>query len=176
MAKIYLAGRNSRVRELQSWAIKLKEHPHLHSISSSWMMKPPANPEGVKSKTASNEDRKQFATQDIWDLLETEWLIFRCEPERSDDRGGRHVEMGINIGLTLAFRNVSLSLDGYVRRKSPDNNRTILIGCGNTKENVFHTVDTFPNRYGDEIPLIEWFDTFEEFIDSEYNRRQKVKV
>lgn len=106
--KIYLASRYGRRAELCGYKKILEELGYV--VTSRWLSgdhaiggsdSPPDGDNGEMSQQAI-ENRRQFAEEDVEDVLACDLLIAFTEPETSPySRGGRHVELGIAIG-TLA--------------------------------------------------------------------------
>lgn len=93
MAKIYLAARYSRRKELCVY-----RHDLLlmgHEVTSRWLE---PNPEGEAAEnrgTLTTEERADYADKDLTDLLQSDIVVSFTEPPRSgQSRGGRHVEFG----------------------------------------------------------------------------------
>ena len=94
--KIYLAARYSRREELVAYATML--HKLGHEVTSTWL---DSNYEGsdYESTHCPPEDRARIATCDFRDIMLCNMLIHFTEEPRNGSRGGRHVEMGIALGL-----------------------------------------------------------------------------
>ena len=93
--KIYLAARYSRQAELRGYAEQLRAAGH--TITSRWL-----SPEDESAyRDLSPEGRRKCAEHDIEDVRAADLVIsFTEQPDiPTTTRGGRHVEMGIAIGL-----------------------------------------------------------------------------
>jgi hypothetical protein len=114
MMRIYLASRYSRRLELCGYREKLRAAGHLvdaewlngtHQISDSGQPIGEAGEALVEDDDGSSSDcaaalRSRFAMDDYRDVSMCELLIAFTEPPRSNaSRGGRHVELGIALGL-----------------------------------------------------------------------------
>lgn len=138
--RIYLASRYSRRLELCGYRQQLRELGH--DVRARWLdgghqISDGGEPigehgerlvegdDGSQSQRAA-ELRSKFAMDDLMDVAGADCVISFTEPPRSNaSRGGRHVEMGIALGIHLiseAARN----------RSSP---RLIVVGY---RENIFH--------------------------------------
>ena len=116
--KIYLAARYSRRLELCEYRKQLESIDHVvtsrwlngdHQVSDAGI---PIGESGEKlieddgsdsDATSSNcaaELRQQFAIEDFRDVVDCDLLIAFTEPPRSQfSRGGRHVELGLALGM-----------------------------------------------------------------------------
>lgn len=108
--QVYLAARYSRRLELCAYKAKLEEHNYTvqarwldgsHQITNEGM---PVGENGIA--LVEGEDpgaaklRSKFATDDFDDVTTCDICIAFTEPPRSNtSRGGRHVELGIALGL-----------------------------------------------------------------------------
>lgn len=107
--KIYLAARYSRFPELQAYRDDLRTAGHV--VTSRWI----EGTHQAKDLTATIDEARTFAVDDIADLAEADCIISFTEcPRSGNSRGGRHVEHG----LALAW-----------------NKKIIVVGY---RENVFH--------------------------------------
>lgn len=110
--KIYLASRYSRRLELCGYRDELQKAGHQvtsrwldgsHQISDSGVPigeNGEALVEGGSDSPESFQLRRQFAVEDYADVAAAELVIAFTEPPRSNaSRGGRHVELGIAMGL-----------------------------------------------------------------------------
>ena len=96
--KLYLAGRYSRRLELLERADRLRELGY--EITSRWLQ---GDHEGGYE---DDTDWTRYACEDLTDVFEADAMI--CFTEGREDvpgkaRGGRHVEAGIAIGLSMAI-------------------------------------------------------------------------
>lgn len=96
--KIYLAARFSRRHEAHALGKILQEHGH--KIVSRWSLPNSDHvvPVGMSAQAADSE-RLRFATEDVIDVVDCDWMISFMEMPRGNSRGGRHVEFGIALGL-----------------------------------------------------------------------------
>lgn len=100
MARIYIAARFSRRPEANRLAHVLQAAGH--HITSRWV-RPDCDhvlPTGLSARAADAE-RERFALEDLQDLNDSNWVISLQEEPRSNDRGGRHVELGYAIALGM---------------------------------------------------------------------------
>lgn len=95
MAKVYLAGRYSRRKELLRVADRLANE---HVITARWLT-------GVHEWTGTPDDQipehaqAWFARDDLDDIRASDAIVcFTEESGTGPARGGRHVEMGIALG------------------------------------------------------------------------------
>jgi hypothetical protein len=112
--RIYLAARYSRRLELCEYRSQFEAAGH--RVTSRWLngshqISDAGNPIGDhgESLLESNGDaseagaafmRTHFANEDVTDVRDAELLIAFTEPPRSSaSRGGRHVELGMAIGM-----------------------------------------------------------------------------
>jgi len=112
--KIYLAARYSRIAELRNYRDFLQAKGY--TITSRWLngahhITDNGTPidedaaaiiDGDDGSTSyfATRLRTQFAHEDLQDIIDCDALIAFTEPPRSPfSRGGRHVELGIAIGL-----------------------------------------------------------------------------
>lgn len=113
--KIYLAARYSRREELCAYRTELESMGH--TVTSRWLNGShqidksgvPIGDKGEKlvegdggaDTPEANRLRSHFVTEDCADVQEAEIVISFTEPPRSalGNRGGRHVEFGMAIGL-----------------------------------------------------------------------------
>jgi hypothetical protein len=111
--RIYLAGRYSRRLELCGYRDQLRAAGH--TVQAVWLdgehqISNEGTPIGESGESlVENDDsahvrgaalRQKFAQDDYRDVLGCELLIAFTEPPRSaSSRGGRHVELGIALGL-----------------------------------------------------------------------------
>jgi hypothetical protein len=110
---IYLASRYSRYQEMQAVRADLEKLGHV--ITSRWINGGHQISDDGLSAQAKEEERKRFATEDLYDLMQAECVVSFTEPPRStNSRGGRHVEFGIALGRGM---------------------RVVVVG---PRENVFH--------------------------------------
>lgn len=111
---IYLAARYSRREELCGYREQLRALGH--TVDAVWLngshqISDTGNPIGEEGESLVEGDdgstneraaklREKFAIEDMRDVKNCDLLIaFTEEPRSSSSRGGRHVEMGIAIGL-----------------------------------------------------------------------------
>lgn len=108
--KFYLAARFSRKAELQGYAKRLEAQGHI--VTSRWL----GQDDEDSYEKLSPEKARICGEHDVEDVLNADAIINFTEPAGvpSSSRGGRHVELGIAIGV-----------------------KKILIAIG-LKENVFH--------------------------------------
>lgn len=96
--KVYLAARFSRFPEMQGYKGELERAGF--EVTSRWVS---GEHQARDGEVFSQEDRKRFAVEDYGDLCKSDIIICFTEgpnpPGRN--RGGRHVEFGIALGLEL---------------------------------------------------------------------------
>lgn len=110
---IYLASRYSRYKEMQQVRADLEQRGH--QVTSRWINGDHQISDSGLSDAEREKERIRFACEDLRDLERSDTIISFTEPPRStNSRGGRHVELGIAIGLCK---------------------RTVVVG---PRENVFH--------------------------------------
>ncbi len=96
--KIYLAARYSRFAEMQGYAFTLQRYGHV--ITARWISGDHKIDDQGLSIEAKRSLREQFAIEDLSDVCAADLIISFTEvPRSSNSRGGRHVELGIGIGL-----------------------------------------------------------------------------
>ncbi len=118
--KIYLAARYSRRLELCEYRKQLESLGH--TVTSRWLngdhqVSDTGTPIGESGEKLIEDDgstgddstsrpnksaalRNQFATEDFRDVVDCDLLIAFTEPPRSQfSRGGRHVELGLALGM-----------------------------------------------------------------------------
>lgn len=153
--KIYLAARYSRRLELCGYRAQLREMGH--SVTSRWLNgahqidtkgSPIGNSvealvegdDGSRSREAAVL-RTNFAHEDVADVLTAECIINFTEPPRSSaSRGGRHVELGIVLGLNLMLTAIGAP-------------KVRIIAVGH-RENLFHW-----------LPIVEYVDAWPRVVD-----------
>ena len=139
--EVYIAARFSRIQEAQFLAAFLEEQCG-HNVISRWM-KPGSDhrmSDGTLSEQAENSERERFATEDLEDLYQAEWLISLMEKPRGNGRGGRHVEFGYALGMNVKTVRVF------------DRIKMTIIG---PRETVFH-----------HLPEVQHFNTISLFKES----------
>lgn len=108
---VYLAGRYDRREELQRYAKRLEETGHF-AVNSRWLSgahEMPISSEGVLRPELINPNdyatnpldmTADFALDDLSDVDDSDMVIsFTEEHTVGYNRGGRHVELGIALGL-----------------------------------------------------------------------------
>ncbi len=112
--RIYLAARYSRRLELCGYRERLQQLGH--DVQATWLngkhqIGRDGNPigdhgeslvesDGDQSTDCAAELRSRFAAEDFRDVTMCDLLIAFTEPPKSDaSRGGRHVELGIALGM-----------------------------------------------------------------------------
>lgn len=113
--KIYLASRYSRREELCAYREQIQSLGHevtsrwlngSHQISDSGQPIGDQGEQLVEGDDGSSSEqaaalRQQFAMEDLRDVHRCDLLIAFTEPPRSSaSRGGRHVELGMALGLS----------------------------------------------------------------------------
>lgn len=97
--KIYLAARYSRKDEIAAKAKQL-EHLGFEITSTWWQEHRPAN--HILADYPESEN-SEYAVRDVDEVLAAEMLIlFSEDPTMAFVRGGRHVEFGLALGITIA--------------------------------------------------------------------------
>lgn len=122
----YLAARYSRRVELCSYKADLEARGH--KVPARWLLG------GHQAGNNMDSDRqaKRFATEDLEDVLAADVIVsFTEEPRQALSRGGRHVELGVGIGLR--------------RAQAVPAPKLIVVG---PIENVFHTLDDIDAVFG----------------------------
>lgn len=96
--RIYLASRYSRYSEMQS--IRTDVLRIGHEVTSRWINGDHQIPDSGLADQAKEEERTRYALEDLADLTAAELVIsFTEEPRTTQSRGGRHVELGIALGM-----------------------------------------------------------------------------
>lgn len=108
--KIYIAGSYSRRLEFCEYRAQLQAMGH--AVTSRWLDGQhqiandgtPIGDNGEALVESGDEDgsalRQKFALDDLDDLLDADCIINFTEPPRSSvNRGGRHVEFGVALGI-----------------------------------------------------------------------------
>jgi hypothetical protein len=85
--KIYLASRWSRIKEMRSYACRLRDLGH--DIRSRWIWRAEPNVSNLDSP-----DAERVAAKDLEDVRESNCLILFAEAPRTPTRAGRMVEFG----------------------------------------------------------------------------------
>ena len=138
--QIYLAARYSRRKELCSYKADLEAR--CHTVPARWLTgaHQVSDAELADHETVPTEKARLFAAEDLEDILAANMLIaFTEEPRLVQSRGGRHVELGIGIGLRRA-------------RQAPVP-KLFVVG---PTENVFCALDDIDGVYG----------SWDEFLDA----------
>lgn len=135
--RVYLAARYSRREELCGYRKELEDIGH--TVTSRWLNGAhQISDEGVSigdqgERLVEGEDasgraaqlRSGFAREDLQDVLGADVIVSFTEPPRSTgNRGGRHVEFGVALGINLQV--------GFARM------RLIVVGH---RENLFHWLE-----------------------------------
>lgn len=95
---VYLAARYSRREELCRYKADLEALGY--EVTSRWLNGNHQVDNAGLSAEGSREERERFAREDYDDVQRADLVIaFTEEPRSSNSRGGRHVELGIAIGL-----------------------------------------------------------------------------
>ncbi len=151
--KIYLASRYSRREELCGYREILQAAGHV--VTSRWLngkhqITDDGQPIGDAGEALVEGDsgsqsakaakmRREFANEDMKDVCECDVIIcFTESPRSTASRGGRHVELGIVIGLNIANGD---------RFTGEEIISIVIVG---PRENLFHW-----------IPVAYRFDTFD---------------
>lgn len=96
--RFYLAARFSRAEELRSYAKELEELGH--EVTSRWLY---SHKKDEADGPYTDAERRVFATEDVADVILADTLVAFTEDSKANTfragRGGRHVELGIAIGL-----------------------------------------------------------------------------
>ena len=100
MKRIYLAGRYSRIDELNLYATQLREFEFI--IDCQWLKgSHQLSDEALTVENATETtpiEGKLFALEDFNDVCHADWVIcFTEKPHSGHSRGGRHVEMGLAL-------------------------------------------------------------------------------
>lgn len=97
-APVYLAARYSRREELCGYRQTLRELGF--TVTSRWLNGAHQVDDNGLSAEADPTDRMRFAREDYEDLKAADLVVaFTETPRGTNSRGGRHVELGIAIGL-----------------------------------------------------------------------------
>lgn len=140
--RIYLAARYSRRGELCEYRRQLESMGH--TVTSRWLNGSHQVVDDGMNLPGTTEQARQFAEEDIEDLLEADAMVTFTEPPRSGaNRGGRHVEFGIWLGHLIIMRRL-----GHAG-KLP---RLVVVGY---RENVFHC-----------LPCVEVYSTWAEALEA----------
>ena len=92
--KIYLAARYGRRLELCDYRAVLHDRGHI--VTSRWL----AGDHEMSDGVLSDELQRRFAHDDVGDIAGSDLLIAFAEaPFSGHSRGGRHVELGLALGL-----------------------------------------------------------------------------
>lgn len=139
--KVYLAARYSRREELCRYREQLQAHGFIvtsrwlngtHQLDAAGAPIGDAGEQLVESGDGREAAalRRRFCEEDVADVLDADVVIsFTEEPRKpSSNRGGRHVEFGIALGMRAA--QVQEGKDVY---------RLIVVGH---RENIFHWLDS----------------------------------
>lgn len=95
---VYLAARYSRREELCRYRADLEALGF--TVTSRWLNGNHQVDEKGLSEEAGRADRERFAREDFDDVKAADLVVaFTEEPRQTNSRGGRHVELGIAIGL-----------------------------------------------------------------------------
>lgn len=130
--KIYLAARYGRREELCGYRAELEAMGHV--VTSRWLNGDHQVSDDGLSLPGTPRQARQFADDDLVDLCDSDAIVSFSEPPRSvPNRGGRHVEFGIGIGLTVALQTLD-DVTG-LPRTAP---HLVVVGH---RENVFHCLD-----------------------------------
>jgi hypothetical protein len=101
MSRVYLAARYSRREELCRYADDLRAIGH--TITSRWLDGNHQVDDRGLSVEADRSERERFAREDFEDVTSANICIsFTETPRSSNSRGGRHVELGLALGLNIS--------------------------------------------------------------------------
>lgn len=127
--KIHLSARFSRRDELRVYRDQLQESGHV--VTSRWLDMGKIITDAAVGVRGKPEEARQFALEDLRDLVAAECVIaFTQMPRGVATRGGRHVEFGVAVALNIGI-GVQHKLEFLKAR------RLIIVG---PRENVFHCV------------------------------------
>lgn len=131
MTHVYIAASYGRRVEMVGRAKELRERGHVSTAS--WI-------EGKHESLDTSSDfggrAAEFATDDIWDIVTSEWIVMFTDPPGTPARGGRHFELGYALGM---------------RHFADGEAEVAIIG---EPENVFHS-----------LPEIHYFPSWEAFLE-----------
>ena len=129
MLSLYLAARYSRRKELCGYQTALAARGH--RVTARWLTGAHQVPDGEVVPTAL---ARRFAVEDVEDILVADVLVaFTEQPRLVRSRGGRHVELGVGIGMRRAA-----SMTGGPVEAQPEVPTLVVVGPA---ENVFCTLD-----------------------------------
>lgn len=149
MSTFYLAARYSRREELLGYKADLEEVGHL--VSARWLLGDhhyePAELDAYEDAPSMPplDLMRRFADDDLDDLIAADTVVaFTEEPRTTGTRGGRHVELGIALGLRIAARSTAWigALEG-VEVVGP---RIFIVGPA---ENVFCALKDIDGHFPD---------------------------
>ncbi len=136
---VYLAARFSRAPELNRYVTELAEAGI--TVTSRWL-RGGHEWEGTDDDALPHPVGARFAREDIEDIRAADVVVAFTEVPRSGPgRGGRHVEAGIAIGLTLAGISKPLIIVGH--RENVFYCLPELIYCA-TWDEAFHLLTNTP--------------------------------
>lgn len=95
--RVYLASRFGRWPEMQEYEKDLIERGH--TVTSYWHNADHLKANAHVDLTPTREQRLDWASRDMVDILACSTLISFTEAPRGDSRGGRHVEYGAALAL-----------------------------------------------------------------------------
>lgn len=95
--RVYLASRFGRWPDMQRYADQLISMGH--TVTSSWHSRDHLDTHAKYDLTPTTEQRLDWATRDMVDIIAADTLIAFTEEPRGDSRGGRHVEYGAALAL-----------------------------------------------------------------------------
>lgn len=124
MSRVYLAGRFSRRAEFNGYADRLREAGH--TVDARWLTEEHEWYGGTAAEELAAA--REFAMDDLADVAQADVVLVFTEPPNPGgrNRGGRHVEYGIAIGMRKDIvvvgqpENVFHNLGGHVLLHDPD--------------------------------------------------------
>lgn len=128
--RIYLSSRFGRQEELRGYASALEDLGH--TITSSWLQ---AGVRDLPEYSVDESAARRCAVADANDILRSHCLIAFTEspePRLGGQRGGRHVEFGVGLVMSLLH---DTNMHGAGWNFPPM--RLVVVGY---RENVFHAM------------------------------------
>jgi hypothetical protein len=139
--KFYFAARYSRLDELCAYRKDMVERGH--HVPARWLRGGHQIETLEAASSAPKDEARRFAIEDLEDVVAADVIVsFTEQPRTTTTRGGRHVELGIGIGLRMADR-------------TPAAPTLVVVG---PFENVFHALPHIDAVFDDWPAFLAAFD------------------
>ena len=135
--RVYIAAPYSMKDTIAKEAAELEAAGFI--CTSSWVKEP--HKPTTQMHELTHEEHQTYALQDVRDVAYADALVFHTDPTKTIVRGGRHVEFGMMVGISMARNHIF-----------HDRSRPIYV-VGTEQENIFH-----------HLPQVTHFQTWEQVL------------